>query len=62
MYFRSKEDKNVNSDQKILIAALTEFQTKLEKVDTYDHIVFPPVYKQVSLTYKPFPTQLTCSI
>ena len=30
-----------------MIAALTEFQTKLEKVDTYDHIVFPPVYKQV---------------
>ena len=37
----------MSSDQKILIAALTEFQTKLEKVDTYDHVVFPPVYKQV---------------
>ena len=37
----------MRSDQKILIAALTEFQTKLEKVDTYDHVVFPPVYKQV---------------
>ena len=46
-YPRSKEEETVNSDQKILIAALTEFQTKLEKVDTYDHIVFPPVYKQV---------------
>ena len=38
----------MSSDQKILIAALTEFQTKLEKVDTYDHVVFPPVYKQVT--------------
>jgi hypothetical protein len=44
---RSKEDKTVSSDQKILIGSLTEFQTKLEKVDTYDHVVFPPVYKQV---------------
>jgi len=44
---KSKEEETVSSDQKILIAALMEFQTNLEKVDTYDHIVFPPVYKQV---------------
>ena len=41
----------MSSDQKILIAALTEFQTKLEKVDTYDHVVFPPVYKQVKTRF-----------
>jgi len=47
MVRKSKEEKTVNSDQKILIAALVEFQSKLEKVDTYDHVVFPPVYRQV---------------
>jgi len=43
----SKEAKIVPSDQKILIDAINKFQAGLEKVDSHDHIVTPPLYGQV---------------
>jgi len=43
----SKEAKVVPSDQKILIDAINKFQAGLEKVDSHDHIVTPPLYGQV---------------
>ena len=45
--FSSKDDKYVPSDQKILIDALGKFQAKLESVDNFDHVILPPLYKQV---------------
>jgi len=47
MVRRSKEDKVIASDQKIMVGAIANFQSGLEKVDNYDHCVFPPVYRQV---------------
>jgi len=43
----SKENKFVPSEQKILIDQLAKYQVKLEHVDTFDHIIMPPLYKQV---------------
>ena len=45
--FSSEDDKYVPSDQKILIDALGKFQAKLESVDNFDHVILPPLYKQV---------------
>merc|ERR1711862_706044 len=43
----SKEHKFVPCDQKILIDNLAKFQVSLEKVDGFDHIILPPLYRQV---------------
>jgi len=43
----SKEDKVIASDQKILIDAVSKFQASLEKIDDYDHVIIPPLYRQV---------------
>jgi len=47
MIRNSKEDKVIAADQKILIDAVRRFQDSLEDTDNYDHIIFPPLYKQV---------------
>ena len=46
-YFSSKENKYVPSEQKILIDQIGKFQSRLEGVDTFDHVIMPPLYKQV---------------
>jgi len=43
----SKADKIIASEQKILMGGLAEFQCKLEKVESFDFCIFPPVYRQV---------------
>jgi len=43
----SKENKYVPSEQKILIDQIGKFQSRLEGVDTFDHVIMPPLYKQV---------------
>jgi len=43
----SKEDKVIASDQKILIDAVSKFQASLERIDDHDHIILPPLYRQV---------------
>jgi len=47
MIRNSKENKFIPSDQKILIDNIAKFQVGLEKVDDQDHIILPPLYKQV---------------
>jgi len=47
MIRNSKEDKFIPSDQKIMIDNIAKFQTSLEKVDDHDHIILPPLYRQV---------------
>jgi len=47
MIRNSKENKFIPSDQKILIDSIAKFQTGLEKVDAHDHIMMPPLYRQV---------------
>jgi len=42
-----KDDKFIPSDSKILIDNLARFQSSLEKVDSHDHIILPPLYSQV---------------
>jgi len=45
---KTKEDKKViESEQKILVGGILKFHGQLERVDGYDHIIFPPVYNQV---------------
>ena len=48
LIFSSKENKFIPSDQKILIDSIAKFQTGLEKVDAHDHIMMPPLYRQVN--------------
>ena len=45
--FRSRESKIIPSDHKILIDNIAKFQAKLEAVDTFDHVIIPPLYQQV---------------
>ena len=37
----------IESEQKILVGGILKFHGQLERVDGYDHIIFPPVYNQV---------------
>ena len=37
----------IESEQKILVGGILKFHAQLEKVDGYDHVIFPPVYHQV---------------
>ena len=46
-FFSSKENKYVPAEQKILIDMIGEFQARLENVDSFDHVIMPPLYKQV---------------
>merc|ERR1712227_707716 len=43
----SKENKYVPSEQKIPIDMIGKFQARLENVDSFDHVIMPPLYKQV---------------
>lgn len=47
MIRNSKENKFIPSDQKIMVDNIAKFQSSLEKVDDHDHIILPPLYKQV---------------
>ena len=37
----------VESEQKVLLGSILTFHDQLERVDSYDHVIFPPVYHQV---------------
>ena len=39
--------KVIESEQKILVGGILKFHGQLERVDGYDHVIFPPVYNQV---------------
>lgn len=43
----SKEQKMIPSDQKIIIDSIAKFQGRLEAVDSHDHVILPPLYRQV---------------
>jgi len=47
MIRNSKDNKFIPSDQKIMIDNVAKFQAGLEKVDDHDHIILPPLYRQV---------------
>merc|ERR1719187_1384545 len=44
---KSKADKTIPSDQKIMIDSVAKFQVSLERLDNHDHVIFPPLYRQV---------------
>jgi len=45
---KTKEEKKViESEQKILVGGILKFHSQLERVDGFDHVIFPPVYNQV---------------
>ena len=37
----------IESEQKILVGGILKFHAQLERVDGFDHVIFPPVYNQV---------------
>ena len=37
----------IESEQKILVGGILKFHAQLDKVEGYDHVIFPPVYHQV---------------
>merc|ERR1719391_492468 len=43
----TKEKQFIPIELKVIIESLAEFQAKLERVESYDHIIIPPMYKQV---------------
>jgi predicted membrane chloride channel (bestrophin family) len=47
MIRESKEQKFIPSDAKIIIDNIAKFQASLEKVDNHDHVILPPLYRQV---------------
>jgi len=45
---KTKEEKKViESEQKILVGGILKYHAQLERVDGFDHVIFPPVYNQV---------------
>ena len=37
----------IESEQKILVGGILKYHSQLERVDGFDHVIFPPVYHQV---------------
>ena len=37
----------IESEQKILVGGILKYHSQLERVDGFDHVIFPPVYNQV---------------
>ena len=44
---RAKEASVEVAEKKELIGTLAKFQVALEKIDSYHHVVLPPLYRQV---------------
>jgi len=46
---KKTKEKNevIESEQKILVGGILKFHAQLDKVEGYDHVIFPPVYHQV---------------
>merc|ERR1712079_118175 len=42
-----KDNKVIESEQKILVGGILKYHSQLERVDGFDHVIFPPVYHQV---------------
>ena len=47
MTTRSKEANVDVAEKKEMIGTLAKFQVALEKIDSYHHVVLPPLYRQV---------------
>ena len=47
LWHQDHKIKVIESEQKILVGGILKFHGQLEKVDGYDHVIFPPVYNQV---------------
>ena len=51
---RAKEASVEVAEKKELIGTLAKFQAALEKIDSYHHVILPPLYRQVLFALSKF--------